>query len=186
MPRNLDTATQGQLTAGTVTLAFFLQVTFNTGTYYLCTLPNNFSWNSQSWVGTGSLGQVGQISEGTDIKAYGTSVTLSGIDPTLLADCLNDIQLGAQALLYLGFFNTGTMTLVTNPTCVFSGQVDQPSIQCGPDSVAITLNLESPMIRLQRGSFRRYTTADQHIDNPGDTGFDWVPELNFLAENWGG
>jgi hypothetical protein len=185
MPRDLDTATQAQVVAGTVTLAFFLEITFNTGTYYLSTLPNNFTWNSQTWVGTGGFGQVGQIAEGTDIKAYGTSVTLSGIDPTILADCLNDIQLGAAAVLYVGFFNTGTLTLVAAPTCIFSGQVAEPSIQAGGDTVAITLNLESPMLRLQRGSFRRYTTADQHIDNPGDTAFDWVPELNFLALNWG-
>lgn len=184
MPRNLDSPTQQQLQANQIYLAFLLQITFTTGTYYLCTLPNNLSWNDQTWVGTGSLGQVGEIAEGTNIQAYGTSVTLSGIDPTLLADCLSDIQIGAAAILYVAFF-TPSMALVTAPTCVFSGQVDKPGIQCGAESVAITLNLESPMIRLQRGSFRRYTTPDQHIDHPGDTGFDWVPSLNFLALQWG-
>jgi hypothetical protein len=183
MPRNLDSATKSQLQSLSVTLAFLLQVTFKTGTYYLCTLPNNLSWNGQTWVGTGSLGSVGQISEGTDVQAYGTSVTLSGIDPALLADSLDEIQIGAQATLYLAFLNGGA--LVTDPTCIFSGQVDKPSIQCGAETISITLNLESPMIRLQRGSFRRYTSADQHIDHPGDTGFDWVPSLNFMALKWG-
>lgn len=184
MPRDLDTPTQGQVTSLAVTVGFLLQITFNTGVYYLCTLPNNLSWNNQTWVGTGSFGSVGQIAEGSNIQAYGTTVTLSGIDPTLLADSLNDIQIGAPALLYLAFFNSSN-SLVTNPTCVFSGLVDKPSIQCGSDTVSIGINLESPMIRLQRGSFRRYTAADQHINNPGDTGFNWVPSLNFLALRWG-
>lgn len=185
MPRNLDTATQSQVQSTGVTLAFFLQIVFTTGTYYLSTLPNNFAWGGNTWVGTGSFGSVGQFTEGTDIKAYGTSVTLSGIDPVLLGDCLSDIQIGAPAVLYLGFFNLASMTLVTTPTCVFSGQVDKPSIAAGAQTVSITVNLESYMIRLQRGSFRRCTAADQHIDHPGDTGFDWVPSLNFMALKWG-
>jgi len=183
MPRNLDTTTKAQVKAGSVTLTFLLQITFKTGTYYLSTLPNNLSWNGQTWVGTGSLGSVGTIPEGSDIQAYGTTVTLSGIDPVLLADSLNDIQIGAQASLYLAFLNNGS--LLTTPTCIFAGQVDKPRIQCGAESVSITLNLESPMIRLQRGSFRRYTAADQHIDHPGDSGFDWVPSLSFMALKWG-
>jgi hypothetical protein len=185
MPRNLDSATQAQTTAPKISTAFLLQITFKTGTYYLCTLPTSLSWNGQTWIGTGSLGQVGQISEGTEVQAYGTTVTLSGIDSTLLADSLSDIQIGAQASLYVAFFDSNN-SLVTAPTCIFAGVVDQPSIQCGADTVSISLDLESEMIRLQRGSFRRFTSADQHIDAPGDTGFDWVPSLNFLALNWGG
>jgi hypothetical protein len=185
MPRNLDSPTQAQVQANAVYVAFFLQVTFSTGIYYLSTLPCNFVWGGNTWLGMGSLGSVGAIAEGTDIQAYGTNVTLSGIDPVILADCLDDIQIGAQAILYLGFFNATTLTLVTTPTCMFSGQVDQPSIVPGMDTISISLNLESPMIRLQRGSMRRYTAADQHIDHPGDTAFDWVPSLNFMALKWG-
>jgi hypothetical protein len=185
MPRSLDSTTQGQVQANAVYIAFFVQITFNTGTYYLSTLPCNFVWGGQTWLGTGSFGQVGQISEGTDIQAYGTSITLSGIDQAILADCLNDIQIGAQAIVYLGFFNPTTFTLMATPTCVFSGLVDEPTLAPNMETVSITLNLESPMIRLQRGSFRRYTPADQHIDYPTDTGFDGVAALNFNALKWG-
>jgi hypothetical protein len=186
MPRNLDSTTQSQVQANAVYIAFFLQITFSTGTYYLSTLPNNFSWGGQTWLGSGSFGHVGQISEGTDIQAYGTSVTLSGVDPVIVADCLNEIVTGATAILYLGFFSASSLTLVATPTCVFSGMVDESTAAPGLDTSTITINLESLMIRLQRGSFRRYTSADQHIDNPGDTGFDSVPALNFMAVRWGG
>jgi hypothetical protein len=185
MPRNLDTATTQQLTSNAISPALFLSITFKTGTSYVSTLPFNLSWNGHTWLGVGDLGQVGVITEGTDVQAYGVSVTLSGIDSTLLADSLDDIQVGLPAILYLAFLNSSG-ALITTPTCIFSGQVDKPQIQCGADTVAITLNLESPMIRLQRGSYRRYTSADQHIDHPGDTAFDWVPSLNFCALRWGG
>ena len=184
MPRQLDSATISEIGSNQVSLCYLLQITFTTGTVYLTSAPVNLSWNGQTWLGLGSLSSVGPIAEGSDIQAYGCTVTLSGIDPVLIADSLNDIQIGAAATLYVGFL-TPAMALVTAPTIIFAGQVDEPTISYGAETVTISLNLESPLIRLQRGSFRRLTAADQRINYPGDSGFDWVPSLNFMALRWG-
>jgi hypothetical protein len=184
MPRLIDSATQGELTSNAVRLACLLEITFKSQTCYVSTLPYNIEWDGQLWKGTGSLGQVSTISEGTDVQAYGTSVSLSGIDANLLNECMTDIQLAAPATLYLCFLDPAGNILGT-PTVVFGGQVDKPAVQAGPTTISISLNLESEMINLQRGQMRRLTTADQHIDFPDDTAFQFVNLLNFLAMKWG-
>ena len=69
---------------------------------------------------------------------------------------------------------------------VFSGQVDEPSITTGTDTVSITLSLESPMINHERASQRRYTANDQHANGyPDDIAFNWVELLNDIALQWG-
>jgi hypothetical protein len=130
----------------------------------------------------GSLGAVGEIQESTEIKADGTSVQLSGIDPALLNESLNDIQLGAPATLWLGIFSEGAV-LAAYP--IFVGTVDKPQIPIGPDTISIQLALETRMANLQRASNRRYTAADQRSYYPSDTGFNWVETLNDISLIWG-
>lgn len=184
MPRDIDSTTQTQTSTNDIRIGFLLEITFKSQTSYLSTLPYNLSWNGQTWLGLGSFGQIGEVTEGVDVEAYGTTVSLSGIDVTLLGESLSDIKLGAPALLYLMFFD-GAGNILGTPTIVFGGQVDKPSIVGGPDTVTITLNLETEMINLQRSQMRRLTSADQKIDFPNDISFDWVPQLNFLALKWG-
>jgi hypothetical protein len=184
VPRDLDTATATEITSNAIRLALLLEITFKSQTCYVSTLPFNLNWNGVTWVGVGSLGQIGGITEATDVQAYGTSVSLSGIDANLLNECMTDIQLAAPAILYMAFFDAGG-NILGMPTVAFAGQVDKPQVSAGPTTITISLNLESEMINLQRGQMRRLTNADQHIDYPDDTAFTWVPLLNFMALKWG-
>ena len=184
MPRNIDAPNQAQLQSNNLAIAFFAQIAFKSEIAYASTLPFDLNWNGHLWKGTGSLSKIGQITEGTDVQAYGTVLTLSGIDASLLNECLTDIQIGASATVWMVTFDASG-NIIGAPTIVFSGQVDEPSIDGGTSTVSISLNLESPMINLGRGHFRRLTSADQHIDFPDDTAFSWVPQLSFLALRWG-
>lgn len=185
MPRNFDAATSGQLEAATIRIAMFLKITFRSETSYISTLPCNFSWGGQMWIGAGSMGKVGVIEEGLNVEARGITVTLSGIDSALLSESLSDIKLGAGATLYLGFFQPNALALVTTPVVLFAGVVDQPSITMADDKVEISLAIESSLIRLQRSSNLMLTPADQKIDHPDDTGMDQVQLLAWQALRWG-
>ena len=184
MPRPLDSDNAAQTAASSVRIAFFLEITFKSMTCYLTTLPFNYVWNSQTWAGTGSMGKVSPIEEGTELQAYGIQVSLSGIDPVLLPEALNDIAIGQPATLYMAFFDE-IMNVIGNPFPVFAGQVDKPSLSIGTSTVTITLNLESAMIRLQQGSYKKLTDADQRMNYPHDSAFQWTALLSFQALKWG-
>jgi len=187
MPRQLSPATIAQLEAGQIALAMFLQIGFRSETVYCSTLPANFTWGGHEWTGTGAMGKVSAIEEGTSLEARGITVSLSGIDQTLLPESLNDIKLGAPAKLFLGIFTLSPVALVDTPIQLFSGIVDQPSILLDPENetYTITLSLESALIRLQRACNLMLTPADQKIDHPDDTGLDQVPLLSWQALRWG-
>lgn len=136
-----------------------------------------------TYLGVGSLGSIGDINEGVEVKADGTTVTLSGIDPTLLNDCLADIQLGAPATLWFALFSNGA--IVGKPYPLFVGTVDRPTIPIGSDTISITLALENRMANLQRPSNRRYTAGDQMYYYPTDSGFNWIETLNDVSLVWG-
>lgn len=102
---------------------------------------------------------------------------------TPLYDVLTDVQLGAPAKIWFGLMANGS--LIGSPYLIFSGLVDQPSLEVDAQTLTISLALESRMSDLARPSGRRYTAADQRLRYPDDTGFNWVETLNDIALRWG-
>lgn len=171
------------ITSNAVQPCIMLDLTLTTGVQYVWSGWGTITYNSNTYFGVGSLGSIGDISEGTEVKADGTTITLSGIDPTLLDDCLNDIQLGAPVTIWFALLSGGA--LLGTPYPLFVGTVDKPTIPISPDTIAITLSLENRMANLQRPSNRRYTSTDQMYFYPADSGFNWVETLNDIALVWG-
>jgi hypothetical protein len=184
MARDLDSDYLAAISAGLFAPIFLAMLTFKTATKYVWTGVGNLVWDAQTFVGIGSFGELALIREGVDVQADGTSVKLSGIDPALLQECMTDIRLGAPAKIWTGALAPDG-TIIGAPYLLFSGQVDQPAVQVGADTISIELALESRMVDLSRPSMRRYTSADQRLQYPTDIGFGWIEQLNDLALVWG-
>ena len=182
MARNLPSPMIAGITSNSPMPCLLLDLTLVTGVQYVWSGVGTVTYNGNSYTGVGSFGSIGDIVEGTDVKADGTTVTLSGIDPKLMNDCLNEIQLGAPVTLWFALFSAG---VIATATPLFVGTVDKPMIPIRPDTLAITLNLENRMINLQRASNRRYTSGDQQYYYADDCGFHWVETLNDAAWVWG-
>jgi hypothetical protein len=170
--------------AGLVYPARLVQLTFKSQTVYVWTGPGNLVWDGHTFLGVGTLGSIGTINEGVEVTADGTTVTLSGIDPVLLGECLTDIQPGATANIWFALV-TPQCTVIGTPYLQFSGCVDVPTVTPGTDTISISLTLESRMLDLARPTCRRYTSADQRLYYPNDSAFGWVEQLNDQALIWG-
>ena len=182
MPRSLDPSMQAALAAGVVCPAILAQITFATSTEYIWTGIGPLLYDAQTYTGVGSLASLGTVTEGTTVKADGTTVGLSGIDASLYADCMTEIQTGAPAKIWFALLTQGVV--IGAPYLLFSGLVDQPTIEEDTDAITINLALESRLTNLQRASQRRYTSADQRNYYPDDIGFGWVELLNDTADVW--
>jgi hypothetical protein len=183
MSRALDPSVAAALASGEIQPFFMAQLSFKTQIQWVWTGVGNLVWNSQTFVGVGSVARIGTIQEGVDVHAYGTTVTLSGIDPVLLGECQTDMVPGAPALLWMGLLANGA--IIGTPYLLFNGAMDQPTVDFGVDTVSITLALETKMLDLSRASNRRYTSADQRLYHPTDSAFGWVESLNDQADVWG-
>src|SRR6266702_2510988 len=115
MPRSGLTA--GQLAAiqsPKLRPAFFVEAHFVTGPIYVWTGRGSIVWNGQTWLGVGSLGSISTIEEGAGVDAKGITLTLSGIDATLLADVMTEFQVGLPVLVRLGLFDAN-LALIDDP-----------------------------------------------------------------------
>lgn len=182
--RNLDPSLATALSNSVIIPAILVMLSFRSGTKYIWSGSGNLSYNGQTYLGVGSLGSVELISEGIDVRADGTSIKLSGIDPSIQAECLLDIQLGSPAKIWFALLANG-LSIIGAPYLLFNGTVDQPIITVAPAEVSIQLRLENNLINLQRASNRRYTSADQRIEHPNDCAFGWVELMNDIALRWG-
>src|ERR1700686_3259759 len=105
MPRGLTPNQLAAVQSAYLRPAFFVQMTFTSGPVYVWSGLGSVVWNGQTWLGVGSLGTISNIEEGATIEARGITLTLSGIDPTLLADVLGEFQVGLPAIVYLALFD---------------------------------------------------------------------------------
>ena len=182
--RNLPSAMVTAITSNYVRPIFMAILTFRSTTQYVWSGAGNLVYGGNTYLGIGSLGKIGDVSEGTDVKAYGTTVQLSGIDPVLLGESLTDVQIGAPATIYVAFVD-GNCNILGTPYPLFVGTMDKPTVQVAPDTISITISLENQLWNLQRAGQRRYTAADQNLYYPDDSAFNWVEILNDQALIWG-
>src|SRR6185437_683407 len=181
--RNIDSGLVTEVSKVVFRPAVLAMLTFRSATSYAWSGIGTLTWGGNTYLGLGSFADIGSIAEGTDVQAEGTTLSLSGIDSSLLAECMTDIQLGAAAKVW--FAAVGSDGSVVAPYLAFSGAVDKSMIDYGPETSTISLSLESRLTDLQRPSLKRYTSADQNILFPDDSGFDWVEILNDLSLKWG-
>ncbi len=164
--------------------AIFVEGNFVSGPLYVWSGSGSVSWNGQTWMGVGSFGGVSTIEEGSTVEAKGITLTLSGIDPTLLTDVLSEFQVGLPVTVWLALFDQ-TNTLIPNPVTAFAGRMDQPAIDVDGTAATITINCENRLLDMNTPVDRRYTNEDQQLDHPGDRGFEFVNSIQEVTIYWG-
>lgn len=170
--------------------ALFVQATFNDAgtleTVYLWSGLGSVVWNGQTWIGLGSLLGITTSEEGATVEAKGITLTLSGIDVSLLADVLQEFQVGLPVQVWMGLFdNASPPNLIADPITTWAGRIDQPSVDVAAETATISIACETRLIEMGVSSERRYTHDDAQIDNPGDQGFSFVSGLQEITVPWG-
>lgn len=184
MSRTLPTGMVAKLTEGEVELFHALELQFSTPIYLWTGIgdksltPENGSTNT--YIGVGNLLQIGEPSEALDLSAQGLSLSLNGLNSSILSAALSENYQGRAAKLYLGIVG------VTNMAEVFSGYMDVMTINESADTVDISLNVESRLIDLERPRVARYTKAShQSISgNSGDKFFDFLTDIQDKRVEW--
>lgn len=140
--------------------------------------------NSNTFSGTGVFGGFSNVEEGTDGTALGISYSLSGIDPAVAEIAVAEIRQDKIATLYFGAMNdNGELEGTPEPIAVHF--TDIPTIQDDGETSTISLSCESAAIDQLRARIRRWTTEDQKIDHPTDTGFRYVEGMQYRKINFG-
>ena len=183
MPRTTDSGLIAALTAPNLQPAIFVLLAFTSGPQYLWSGIGSVTWNGQTWTGLGPLLMLSPIYDGATVEARGISVTLSGLDSTLLPLCMSDFALLLPAAVYLGLYSGGS--LISTPITAWAGRMDQPTIDCSGEDATITIALEDRLLDMNVAVDRRLTNQDQQMTWPGDLGLQFVDAVQEITVYWG-
>lgn len=170
--------------------ADFFKLTTSSGTYYFSSASSNIT---VAGIGTftrlGQLVQVGSAQRDIKSTANETTVTLIGIDTTMLSLVLSENIKGSQIQLWHGFFNSNNQLLTSGGSNglyqYFNGYVNSFSIseqwmeEARQYTGAVTLSASSFQLILQNRTAGRYTNDNSWQSFvAGDTSMNRV---NFIS-----
>ena len=138
-----------------------------------------------TYIGAGGLLAIGDIKEEIDLKSTGVTLSLSGMDTTILNMALTENYQNRVIQIFLLFLHAGSNELAGNLT-MFSGRMQAMTITDDPSTgVTISMAAENRLIDLQRPSNLRYTNSSQQAIATGDTSFQYVAQMEDLEIVWG-
>ena len=205
MSRDLATDIIDALDDDVIYPFFAIELLFDgDNTLRLWTGLGTLNYNSQEWVGTGTLLNISTVEEASEIAVKGATVTLSGIPSSVISLALSQPYQGRVCNLYFGMFTvnkllqqsddyilmqTGAKVLLqtdqTSISNIFSGYMDQMNILETPSTSTIELVVENRLIDLQRARIARFTSEYQKSLYPTDLGLDFVEDLQDKDISWG-
>ena len=134
---------------------------------------------SQTFTGTGSLLNIGELSEVKDLSAENLEISLNGIATEIISLALQEPYQGRECRLYVGEQS------VSDVVEIFSGNMDRMSIADSAEDSVIKLSVESKLVKLERNSGWRYTNDNHQSRYSNDTFFSYVASLQDQQIVWG-
>ena len=188
MARDITSAFKTAVTAGVVQPILATELDFSTGTLYFWNgygdLTMTVRGSSQTFIGLGDLAGISAVTETTEIKASGITLTLTGVKSSLISEALSANYTNRNAYVYLGLFDS-SKNVISDVYTLFSGKMDVLKINEQAETSTIELAVENRLISFERANERRFTHEDQQIDYSGDLGFEFVPDLQDKPIVWG-
>ena len=174
--RDISTALSDKFLGKEVDLFVAVELMFDSGALRVWSGIGDKSIGGQTYTGTGSLLSVGGIEESDGLSAPGASISLSGVDSSLVSLAIQEPYQNRDCRILLGsgddFFE------------IFSGFMDVMTIEDNGETCIINLTVESRLIILDRKVPLRYTQETQNSLYPGDTFFSTVASLQDKKVDW--
>ena len=190
MSRTVPAALLTALDGDEIEVFYAVDLAFDSGNIRLWTGYGDKTISSQTYTGSGNLLTIDGLEEVSDLSARGTTLTLNGLDSTIVSYALTEEYQGRLVTIYWG--------VGSNTVEVFRGYMDKMTIQDAGETSTISLTVESRLIALERANVRRYTREshsavrlrkwldDGNSGTPAaDTFFDWTTQLQDKQIVWG-
>lgn len=179
MSRTINASLLTALTGDLVEPYYAIELFFDSGTLRFWTGIGDKTINSNTYTGTGSLLNIGPAEEAVDLSAKAMSLTLTGLDSSIISLALQEPYQRRQAKVYLGEQS------VSEVIQIFSGQMNTMNIDDSADGATIQLTIESKLVELERAANWRYTDENHQSRYSGDTFFSYVQAIQDVQVAWG-
>lgn len=165
-----------------VTLVLAAEIHFPSGVTRVHTGTGVVIINGQTFLGVGTLGDVGSITEENSTSSSTMSMALSGLDMSLVGETLNEEVIGCSVICYIAAMNESGTISASN--VLFEGFITDTSLQAGQQN-ALSYVVANVFERWQQGLPDRYTDESQQRLHPGDRFFRYVAQMAERSIYWG-
>lgn len=162
-------------------LFYGVELGFDSGTVRLWNGTHDAVIEGETYTGAGSLLSISEVEETSEIAARGVSMTLSGLDSSILSVALQENYQNRTARVLFGTVSGATYTAYT----LFKGRMDVMTVSEGADTATVNITAENALIDLERARSIRYTSEAQKQLYPTDKGLDYVADLQDKEILWG-
>lgn len=136
-------------------------------------------YESQTYLGFGTLADIEPIEEYSEIRAGTVRLTLTKVPNTALSDLPSIVFKRRHAEVFLALFDSGTDELIGVET-LLRGTMDTMSLSRSPESSTIELTIANELSRLRQSWGSLYTDPHQQQLFPDDTGLRFVASIQDL------
>jgi hypothetical protein len=182
MTRNLDADFKAALEAEEVRPFYAAQLDLDQGPLRLWTGYGDITIDGNTFTGAGNLLGFSGFEEVNDLSAKSISITLSGLDQTVLSLALTEPIANRKVRVFFGAeASDGTRHAIE----IFTGRANTIPFEDDGETGRVELSVDSKLVRLNEASNRRYTQGSHQARHPNDTFFSFVADLQDKEIAWG-
>ncbi len=176
-------AVQQQLEAQDHEYCHLLEMELNGALVRLTEAGHDIEYLGNTFLGNGSLLDIDDIKDTSDLRVNEVGITFSLADQALLALLLSNNQIGRNITIFRAYTNNGIV--IPDPIILVFGQVSGFTTDTTLSNSIAQVKMSGPFADWQQQAGRRTTEASQQKEFPEDRGMEFAtqvrPELS-----WGG
>ena len=134
------------------------------------------------YVGVGQLGAIDPIEQKTATEPGKVRQSISGLDPTLVAETLNERSQGKPSRIMICSY--GDDYQITAVAEIFIGEVSTQSLEYGK-TMSVMVEVVDAFIMFSRTGSRRFDDVSHQIEHPGDEFFSLTGVTSEIPIYWG-
>ena len=159
---------------------------FDSGNVLVWSGIDDITIDSETYTGAGTLLTISGFEETKELRTNGITVSLSGMDATVLNLALTENYQNRKIIVHFGFLDGGTSE-VKGVMNAFTGRMTSMNISDDPSGSTIVVNAENRLVDLGRASMLRNNKESQNFVAGGttDTAFNRVQKLADQEILWG-
>lgn len=163
-------------------LALLAEIEHPDGAARFWTGVGPLEWNGYTWTGASVLGQVTPIKQTTTLAIQEIVFSLAAVDPAIVATLSDDVRNRSGKVW---FTCIGPGNSVIDPFQIVDSELDYQSFSADADGkVGISITARSGFYTLVRALDESWTSEEQHVVYPTDSGLDLISSLQNQELQW--
>jgi hypothetical protein len=144
------------------------------------------TYDENDYLGVGHFMGFSDIEEASEVIVSSMTLSLSGIDETMINLVLNNNYINRVVKVFTAFLDVNSHVLIINPVLIFEGHIDSPIINEDPDggTSTVSISVTNAWVDFSRKTGRHANHEEQQIHFLGDKGFEFASQ-NTDSLIWG-